>query len=292
MNAALFRALSRQRLWCHSARRRILILFRRMHISCTRPVHSSSPACLYYCFRVFISCLMLWILSSLWFFEWDPLEPPSFISSPNRSGAMLMMIVVMACIFLSTFPLIVTRIWSTSMSNWFHSEVMFAAGHLICLLSVLMLEGVIYNTWRFRALWGDSEPGSSCVSPGWTPVHCVGPVPTRHFIFPWWIFRPRSFLQILPHVHCLPIFVCPLPWSNTVECVRLGCSSSPPLGHPWGYFVLWFIVAFMGVPLTEDTDWVASPYCPGYRLSELSLTLQSSPRFSYIVYKYIVGYYY
>ncbi len=282
-NAARFWALSRRRLRCHSAQRRILIFFRRMHISCARPVRSSSPACLYCCLRVFISCLMLWILSSRWFFRWDPLEPPSFTSSPNRSAAMLTRIVVMACIFLSTSPLIVaSRIWSTSMSNWFHSEVMFAAGHLIRLLSDLMLEGVICNTWRFRALWGDSGPGSSCVSPGWEPVRCVGPVPTRHFIFPWWIFRPRSFLQILPHVHCLLVFVCPLPWSNIVESIRLGCSSSPPLGHPWGYFFLRFIVAFMGVPLTEDTDWVASPYCPGCRLSKLSLSLQSSPNFLWL----------
>ena len=106
----------------------------------------------------------------------------------------------------------------------------------------LMHEGLVCNTWRFWALWGDSGPGPSCVSPGVTPVRCAASAPNGHFILARWIFKPWMFLQILPHVHCLLIVVCPLPGSVTVVSVRLGCSSSPPLGHPWGYFSIKFIV--------------------------------------------------
>ena len=155
-----------------------------------------------------------------------------FSSSPNLSAAMLTMIVVKACSFLSASPFAVaSRIWSTSSSNCFQRVVMLAAGHLIHLLSDLMLEGLVCNTWRFWALWGDSGPGTSCVSPGVTPVRSVAAAPNRHFILDWWIFKPRMFLQTLPHVHCVLVVVCPLPGSVNVVSVRLGCSSSPPLGQ-------------------------------------------------------------
>ena len=114
MKATRLRALSCRHLRCHSARRRTLMFFRRMHISLARPVRSSCPAALYWDFSVFISCLMLWILTALWFFFWFS----------NHSAAMLTMIVVIACSFLSASPFaIASRICSTSSSNCFQSKV-------------------------------------------------------------------------------------------------------------------------------------------------------------------------
>lgn len=106
-----------------------------------------------------------------------------------------------------------------------HHTVILAAGHLIHLLLNLMLGGFVCNMWRFRALWDDSGPGSSSVSPSWTPVHCAAPPPTKHFILAWWIFKPRSFLQTLPHIHWLFVVVFTLLGSKTIVPVRLGCSS-------------------------------------------------------------------
>lgn len=80
------------------------------------------------------------------------------------------------------------------------------------------------NTWRFQALWCDSGPGSSCISPSWTPVHCNAPA--KHFILAWWIFKPRSFLQTLPHIHWLFVVVFTLLGSKTK------LYGSPPHSQP------------------------------------------------------------
>ncbi len=58
-------ALTWRRLLCHSAQW-TLILLRTMHINWDKPMRSSSPACLYWGFSVFVSCLMVCILSTLW----------------------------------------------------------------------------------------------------------------------------------------------------------------------------------------------------------------------------------
>ncbi|KAI8517667.1 hypothetical protein Bbelb_036840 [Branchiostoma belcheri] len=50
----------------------------------------------------------------------------------------------------------------------------------------------------------------------------------------------------------------------------MGCSSSPPLGHPWGYCSLGFVVACCGIPSQERCSLGCQPLLPQCRLSVLS----------------------
>ncbi|KAI8506909.1 hypothetical protein Bbelb_153480 [Branchiostoma belcheri] len=50
----------------------------------------------------------------------------------------------------------------------------------------------------------------------------------------------------------------------------MGCSSSPPLGHPWGYCSLGFVVACCGIPSPERCSLGCQPLLPQCRLSVLS----------------------
>ena len=51
-------------------------------------------------------------------------------------------------------------------------------------------------------------------------------------------------------MHCTFVVVIPLSWVVVLRSVLLGCSSSPPLGHPWGYFSFVVSVAcFWVLPL-------------------------------------------
>ena len=86
-----------------------------------------------------------------------------------------------------------SRICSISLSKWFHSEVIFAAGNLNRLLSdFIEQERLVGNTWRFLALWGNSSPCIFCVLPGCTTVCCASPFSLQtsscFLIFSFWYF--------------------------------------------------------------------------------------------------------
>lgn len=93
------------------------------------------------------------------------MQPTSRFFPPQDSWARPVCSLVgdIAGSFLSTSPpASVTRIWSKSLSSWFHLDALLAAGHsILFLLSQLMLRWVIWGTWRIWALWADSQPGSS-----------------------------------------------------------------------------------------------------------------------------------
>lgn len=124
--------------------------------------------------------------------------------------------------------------------------------------------------WRVWALWGDSWPGSSCVSPGSRPVRCTSFSRSKHFILAWRILRPRWLLHSLPQMQLI-LVVSPFAWVDNIWSVRLEISSSPPpLDISWGYFSLGLSIAFFGFFVTKDTEWGANPFCPRCRLSVLS----------------------
>lgn len=105
-------------------------------------------------------------------------------------------------------------------------------------------KSLIFTTWRSRTLWIDSGPGSSCASPGWTPLQCDVSPPNGHFIRARWIFRLWMFMHFYG-MHILPIVCCPVLRCVNDMSIRLGYSVSPPHpGHPLVYFSIWFIVAF------------------------------------------------
>ena len=59
------------------------------------------------------------------------------------------------------------------------------------------------------------------------------------------------------------------------RCVRpTGVLILPPSRAPLGVFFHQVHRSLVGFLLSEDADWVADPFCPGCRLSGLSLTLQ------------------
>ena len=197
------------------------------------------------------------------------------------------MMVAMVLSFLSASPLAAdSRIVSTSSSNWSHCFSLLAGGHLTRRCSVTLPGSRATGTWRFRALWGDSGPGSSCVSSGVISVRCISCSFNKHFILAWWIFRPRGFLHILPQTHSA--IVVDNPFALVVNCrsVLLGCSFSPPLGHPWGYISLRLSVADLGTSsrklqvglLALPTPVAVSPSCPlSLQLSPHMVVIQSVP---------------
>ena len=129
------------------------------------------------------------------------------------------------------------------------------------------------GAWRVWALWVDSWPGSSCVSPGTGPVRCTTCILVKHFILVWWIFRPRGFLQTLPHAQTALIVVLSLAWVIACLSVLLGCSSSPPLGHPWGYIPVGFSVACLWVHPHGSCSlgrWPSLPRLLSFQLSTVS----------------------
>ena len=155
--------------------------------------------------------------------------------------------VAMILSFLSALPLAAaSRMLSTSSSNLCYSESLLAGGHLTRRYSVTLPGSGATGSWRFRALWGDSGRGSSCISPGVIPARCISCSFVKHFILAWWIFRPRGFLHTLPQIHFA--IVVGNPFALVVNCrsVLVGCSSSPPLGHPWGYISVRLSVADLG----------------------------------------------
>lgn len=70
-----------------------------------------------------------------------------------------------------------------------HSLSLLAAGHLTQLCSDWLLSGWACDAWRQLSLWGDSIPGSSCISQGAGTVDCATCSPIKYFILAWWIFR-------------------------------------------------------------------------------------------------------
>lgn len=131
---------------------------------------------------------------------------------------------------------VVCKILLTSSSNCSHKVWLFAGGHLIRFCGTILqgLEGS--SAWRDRALWGDSWPGSSCVSPGSDLVRCTSLSCSMHFILAWCILRLRGFLHTLSQIHLTFVIVMPFAWVDNLVSDLLGFSFSPTLGLPWGYF--------------------------------------------------------
>lgn len=107
---------------------------------------------------------------------------------------------------------------------------MLSAGHLICLLIDLKLEGLVCITWRIRALWGDSGTDTSCVSPYWTPVRCAALAPTRHFIRQFSSCN-CSFRFCHMHTACSWSFVCSL---GVMPLCQSNWGTHPPTPTPPG----------------------------------------------------------
>lgn len=100
---------------------------------------------------------------------------------------------------LSTSPLAVAfRILQTLVWNCDHMVWLLAEGHLICFFGTTLQELEVSTAWRDWALWDDSWPGSSCVSPESDPVCCSTFSRSVHFILAWCIFRPCRFLHTFP----------------------------------------------------------------------------------------------
>lgn len=107
------------------------------------------------------------------------------------------MIVVIACSFLSA-PLFTTasRIWLTPL-NYFHSEEMLVAGHLMCIVRFDAQE------IRFHHL---EVPGTMRWLQVWLLLHLIMLdtwflLLVGHFILARWFFKPWMFSQTLLHMH-------------------------------------------------------------------------------------------
>ena len=139
---------------------------------------------------------------------------------------------------LSTSPSVADWIISQmSLSKSCQAPLLFTRGHLIFLWDSLpRVRGT--EAWRDWALWYDSCPCTS-VLPGLAPARCSLLPPSRHFIQLWRIFKPLWFLHVLPQMHLLKV-----GWAflfASVKSILLGIS--PPLGIPWRYCALRFVVA-------------------------------------------------
>lgn len=78
---------------------------------------------------------------------------------------------------------------------------LLAGGHFTRAFWTTLPGGGASGAWRCWALWGDSGPCSSCVSPGTDPVRCTVGSCTKHFVLAWCIFRPRRFWCIWKYLH-------------------------------------------------------------------------------------------
>lgn len=186
--------LSFHRLLCHSALRIVNIFFLKMLRSSAKGGRCSSLASLCYFLRIFSSCLILWTFAALWFMVYGVLTGLCS-TAPNLSSDRLTKIVVILCSLLSAPPFAVaSSTLSASSSNCCHTVVLQVCGHLIRTFSDGLPGGSCCDTWRLWALWCDSGPGSSCVSPGSLPVCCIATTPSRHLIYKLFILRPLAFL--------------------------------------------------------------------------------------------------
>lgn len=175
------------------------------------------------------------------------------------------------CSLLSVSPFAVaSSTLSASSSNCCHTVVLQVCGHLIRTFSDGLPGGSCCDTWRLWALWCDSGPGSSCVSPGSLPVCCIATTPSRHLIYKLFILRPLAFLQTFPNTYSMVVFSCPFQCIISLWFVRLGSSSSLLSGSHGDMFPCVDLQLCLRLLRTEEVVLFADPPRSGCRLSELS----------------------